>query len=225
MRILLPVLTFHLFVAFSSFGVEVKTISPDKKNLITVKLNAEKDNSLFYSVANQGNILIADSPLGMTFENQEPFQAGLQIVSAQQKEVNEPWKPVYGERNQYSNHYNESTINLKEIKTPFRSLSIVVRAYNEGVAFSYIITTDHPVTITSELTGFQFKKDYTSWIAGKAQAKYLKGTISKTGKGCERPYVIEIAENKYIALGEAALTDHARMKFDRSEKDSLLLLA
>ena len=91
MRILLPVLAFHLFVVFSSFGVEVKTISPDKKNLVLVKLNPEKDNSLFYSVANQGNIIIADSPLGMTFENQEPFHAGLQIVSAQKKEVNEPW--------------------------------------------------------------------------------------------------------------------------------------
>ena len=225
MRILLPVLAFLLFVVFSSFGVEVKTISPDKKNLITVKLNPEKDNALFYSVANQGNIIIADSPLGMTFENQEPFQAGLKIVSAQQKEVNEPWKPVYGERNQYSNHYNETTINLKEIKTPFRSFSIIVRAYNEGVAFRYVVPIDHQMTIISELTGFQFKKDYTSWIAGKAQAKYLKGTVSKTGKGCERPYVIEIAENKYIALGEAALTDHARMKFDRSDNDSLLILA
>ncbi len=225
MRILLPVFAFYLLNAFCSFGVEVKIISPDKKNIVIVKLNPEKDNSLFFSVANQGNIIIADSPLGMTFESQVPFQAGLKIVSAQKKEVNEPWKPVYGERNQYSNYYNETTINFKEIKTPFRSFSVVVRAYNEGVAFKYVVQSGHPLTITSELTGFQFKKDYTSWIAAKAQAKYLKGSVSKTGKGCERPYVIEIAENMYVALGEAALVDHARMKFDRSEKDSLLILA
>lgn len=52
----------------------------------------------------------------------------------------------------------------------------------------------------------------------------MKGSISKTGKGCERPYVIEMDQNRYIALGEAALVDNARMKFDRADKDSLLLL-
>jgi alpha-glucosidase len=79
--------------------------------------------------------------------------------------------------------------------------------------------------ITRELTGFKFNSDYTSWIADKAQAKYIKGSISKTLNGTERPYVIEINQNRFIALGEAALTDYARMKFSRSATDSLLLVA
>ena len=156
MRILLPFLAFHLLIVFSSYGVEVKTNSPDKKNTVIVKLNPEKDNALFYSIVIQGNIIIADSPLGLAFENQVPLHTKLQIVSSPQKEVNEPWKPVYGEKNQYSNHYNETTLNLKEINTPFRNFSVVVRAYNEGIAFRYQVQTEQPVTITHELTGFQF---------------------------------------------------------------------
>jgi len=225
MKIFLLFLAFHLMLFFSSFGVEVKTQSPDKKILVVLKLDQKKDNSLFYSITNQGNTIIADSPLGLAFENQEPLQAKLQIVLMTQKEVNEPWKPVYGEKNLYQNHYVESTVNLKETSSPFRNFAIVVRAYNEGIAFRYEVRNEQPVTLTKELTGFRFTNDYLSWIAPKAQAKYLKGSISKTGKGCERPYVIEIADKKFIALGEAALVHHARMKFDRSEKDSLLIVA
>ncbi len=225
MKILLPIFASLFLCAFCSYGTEVKTQSPDKKNFLIVKLNPEKNNSLFYSIEKQGIIIIADSPLGLAFENQLPLSNNLLLISTQKREVDEPWKPVYGEKNRYSNHFNETTLNFKESKAPFRSFSVIVRAYNEGVAFRYVVASEQPVTITQELTGFRFEKDYTSWIAYRAQAKYFKGSISKTGKGCERPYVIEMAEKLYIALGEAALTDNARMKFDRSENDSLLILA
>jgi len=225
MKILLSLLIFHLLFGFCVFGIEIKTSSPDKKNSVIIKLSDGKENTLVFSVTNQGNILIADSPLGIAFENEPSLQTNLRLVSKQQKEVNQPWKPVYGEKNQYSNHYTETTINLKEVNTPLRSFAVIVRAYNEGIALRYAVQNDHEMTISQELTGFKFKKDYTSWITDKAQGKYFKGSVSQTGKGCERPYVIEITQNLTIALGEAALVNHARMKFDRSAKDSLLVLA
>ena len=225
MKIFLSLITVLSFIVIPSIANQVKTKSPDQKNIMIVKLDPKKDNTIYYSLVNQGNTIITDSPLGLTFENELPILTKLEIVSVQQKEVNDPWTPVYGEKNQYPNRYNETTINLKEVKSPGRNFSILVRAYNEGIAFRYNVQADHPVTVTGELTGFQFKKDYTSWIAPMAQAKYTKGSISKTGKGCERPYVIEVSDQLYIALGEAALVVHSRMKFNRSEKDSLLLLA
>ncbi len=225
MRIFFPIFTVLSFYVLPCWAIEVKTQSPDQKNSMIVKLNPKQDNAISYSIINQSNTIIADSPLGLTFENELPIQSKVEIISVQQKEVNEPWTPIYGEKNQYPNRYNETTINLKEVKSPGRNFSILVRAYNEGIAFRYNVQTDHLITVTRELTGFQFKKDYPSWITATAQAKYIKGSISKTGKGCERPYVIEVSDKLYIALGEAALTDYSTMKFDRSEKDSLLILA
>lgn len=204
---------------------EVKVISPDKKTVLTIDTKLKKDDRLSYAITHQGTLLIAPSPLGLEFENENALSVNLDIVSVNQKLIKLSWKPVYGERNIYPDNYSEAIIHFKENSTPFRSFSITCRVYNEGVAFRYNVKTDKPVTITHELTGFQFTKDYTSWIAGNAQAKYVKANISKTGNGCERPYVIEINQNRFIALGEAALTDHARMKFSRSATDSLLLVA
>jgi len=200
---------------------EVKILSPDKKIALIIRT----DNSLHYSISYLDAPVVINSPLGLEFENEKPISENLTIVSVKRKLVSEKWAPVYGEKNIYSNYYNEVTIQFKEHKEPYRLFSVTSRIYNEGVAFKYNIATGKQITITGELTGFKFPKDYISWIAGAAQAKYSKGSISKTVKGTERPYVIEMSQNRFIALGEAALVDHARMKFNRSAKDSLMLVA
>ncbi|MEJ2903477.1 glycoside hydrolase family 97 protein [Pedobacter panaciterrae] len=200
---------------------EVKVLSPDKKTVLIFSTG----NSLSYSISYAGVQVIANSPLGLEFENDNPLSENLAIVSAKRKLVNEQWNPVYGEKNTYSDNYNEVTIQFKEHKEPFRLFSVTSRVYNEGVAFKYNVPATKQVIVSRELTGFKFTKDYPSWITGAAQAKYSRGNISKTVNGTERPYVIEMEQNRFIALGEAALVDHARMKFSRSAKDSLMLVA
>ena len=127
MRILIRVLAFHLLFASLSFGSELKTKSPDNKNVLIIKINSQKENALFYSVASQG-IIIKDSPLGLVFENEPALFNNLQIISSSKKVVNEPWIPLYGEKKEYGNHYNETTVNFKESKTPFRNFSLIIRA-------------------------------------------------------------------------------------------------
>ena len=204
---------------------EIKVLSPDKKIELTITTSLKNENTLGYAVSYQGSPIIGNSPLGLEFENERPLAEDLTMVSVKEKMVKENWKPVYGEKDNYLNYYKEVTVWFKEHKAPYRSLSMTLRVYNEGVAFKYNIQTDKQVTITRELTGFKFTKDHPSWIAGNAQSKYRKGSISKTGNGTERPYVIEMDQNRFVALGEAALVDHARMKFNRASKDSLLLVA
>jgi alpha-glucosidase len=128
--------------------------SLDQKTAVVFQIDAQKGNSAFYSVSNQGEIILDESPLGFEFENQKALQSNLRIVSVQRKSVNTFWKPVYGERKQYPDHYNEMVIQLEESILPMRKFSITFRAYNEGVAFKYFIQTNNPVTISRELTGF-----------------------------------------------------------------------
>ncbi len=221
----LSLLTFGCFLSLAVHSQDMAISSPDGNTIVTFKIDVQKENAVFYSVKNKGQAILGESPLGLEFENQKALQANLRILSVKRKTVNTTWKPVYGEKNKYPDHYNEVLIQLKESNAPGRQFSITCRAYDEGVAFKYTINTNKAVTISRELTGFQFDKDYTSWIAHRAQAEYKKGSISQTGSGCERPYVIKMDSDRYVALGEAALVNNARMKFDRSGKDSLLLVA
>lgn len=204
---------------------EIKILSPDEKIALTITTGLKKNKALSYAVSYQGKPIIENSPLGLEFEDEMTLSVDLAILSVKEKIVKENWKPVYGEKDNYLNYYKEVTVQFKENKIPNRLFSMTLRVYDEGVAFKYNILTDKQVTITRELTGFKFAKDHPSWIAGSAQSEYRKGNISKTAKGTERPYVIEVNKNCFIALGEAELVNHARMKFNRSPKDSLLLVA
>ena len=213
------------FLSLVVHSQNVVVSSPNGNIIVTFRIDAQNDNAFFYSVKNKNKVILGESPLGFEFENQEPLLKNLRIQSVKRNVVNTDWKPVYGEKNKFPDHYNEALIQMKESKAPGRKFSITCRVYDEGVAFKYTINTNKPVTISRELTGFQFDKDYTSWIAHRAQAEYKKGSVSQTGTGCERPYIIKIDSDKFIALGEAGLVNNARMKFDRSGKDSLLLVA
>lgn len=215
------------FIAISQLvkAKEVKISSPDNKIVLTLSTEMQNKSALNYTITFKGNVLIAASPLGLEFEGEDPLSAHLEIVSASQKLVKDTWKPVYGEKNIYADHFRNVVIQFKENTKPFRSFSMDFRVYNEGVAFEYNIDTKRQVTISRELTGFRFTQDHPSWIARESQASYIKGTVSKTPNGSERPYVIETGPKSFVALGEAALTDYAQMKFDRSPKDSLLITA
>jgi alpha-glucosidase len=213
------------FITFSQFvqAKDIKISSPDNKIVLTLSTEMQNKSTLNYTVMFKGKVVIAASPLGLEFDGEDPLSGGLEIVSVSQKLIKDTWKPVYGEKNAYTDHYRNVTIQFKESTKPFRSFSMDFRLYNEGVAFQYNIETKKQVTITRELTGFRFTQDHPSWIARESQASYIKGSVSKTPNGSERPYVIEVNPNCLVALGEAALTNFAQMKFDRSPKDSLLI--
>jgi alpha-glucosidase len=224
MKKLIPIVLF-LFLSLIVRAKEIKILSPDKGIELTLNAGTTSKPGLNYSVKFKGRVVLAASPLGFAFEHELPLSKGLELVSANEKLNNTSWKPVYGERNSYRDLYRTVTIQLKETTKPFRSFSIDCRVYNEGLAFRYNINTSKPLTITRELTGFQFTEDHPSWIAQHAQASYVEGKISKTMNETERPYVIKIRPGCFVALGEAALTDYTQMRFSRSATDSLLLLA
>ena len=49
------------------------------------------------------------------------------------------WKPVWGEYDRIRDHYNELTVDLREVTAPRRTLRVVFRAYDDGVGFRYVL--------------------------------------------------------------------------------------
>lgn len=223
-KIIIPIVLLT-FLTFMVRAKDVKVLSPDKRIELTLSTGTGNKPGLNYSVMFNKRVVLAASPLGFEFEHERPLSDHLELVSVKEKLVNTTWKPVYGERSSYPDLYQCVTLQFKEKTNPFRSFAIDCRVYNEGLAFRYNISTSKPLTITRELTGFQFTQDHPSWIAQHSQASYIAGSVSKTIKETERPYVIKIQPDCFVALGEAALTDFTQMRFSRAATDSLLVLA
>jgi beta-glucosidase len=168
-----------------------------------------------YSVSYKGDIVIAESKLGLELEK-GPLKEGLKIVKQTESSGDTTWKPVYGERNSIRDYYNQVEVQLKEEDAPHRLITLTFRAYDQGVAFCYTIPKQQGmdrVTILRESTEFRFLADHTAWAVYSAQGNYEKVKLSRIKRGCERPLTIRLADDIYLALAEARLVDYARMKF------------
>jgi alpha-glucosidase len=213
-----------LFAIISCKQNNIVTVqSPD--NNIQLKFGINELSEVFYSVEYKKDTFILPSFLGFQVEGEPEIGKNLEIVSTSETEVNQSWNPVYGERSEVLDNYNQVKIHLKETDTPEREFEISFRVYNEGVAFNYTILPwagKKSLVIQDELTEFNLSKNYESWVADRAQSEYRKQKINSIEKPAERPLVIE-AENNFIALGEAKLIDFARMKFLAGEKENSLV--
>lgn len=167
-----------------------------------------------YSVSYKGEIVVAESRLGLELEDGRLGDGMEQTVLSTGRHDTE-WKPVYGERSTIRDCYNEVEIQLKEIEAPHRVLNLTFRAYDKGAAFCYTIPKQQGldrVTIAKEATEFRFLADHTAWAVYSAQGKYEKVVLSQVKRGCERPLTIQVTDEVYLAVAEARLVDYARMK-------------
>jgi alpha-glucosidase len=192
--------------------------SPDGRFVVTVDVRDDGDGKgrLFYSVSWRGQPVVTASRLGFALKDGPALDGGFKVVRLDRGSHDGTWKPVYGERGSYRDHYNQLVTALQETEAPRRLLNVTFRAYNEGAAFCCTLPKQpamERVSIAKENTEFRFAADHTTWAVYSAQGNYAKVPLSQVKTGCERPTVVRVADDCYAALGEARLVDYARMKF------------
>lgn len=199
----------------------VRVQSPDGKTKVVFGINDSM--KMYYSVNYEDSTIILPSRLGFQIKEEADFGGQPEIISFSEIEVNKTWRPVYGERAEIPDHYNEVKILLQGKQMPECKFEITFRIYNEGLAFKTTFLS-HPknssFTIEKEFTEFKLNNNFTCWASERAQSEIQKKTINELKQPVERPLLIE-AGNNFIALGEAKLIDFARMKFIGEDDNSL----
>ncbi len=212
---------FQLFSCARQSSVSV--FSPEGRT--EVKIAFDDSSQLFYSVFFEDSILILPSLLGFEIEGEMVLGKKPEIISVEKTTINQTWKPVYGERSEVKDHYNQVNILFRETAPPQREYEMSFRVYNEGVAFNYTFLTHtggNKLTLQKELTEFRLTGNQYAWVSDRAQSEYRKVPVSEIEQPAERPLVIETG-NLFLALGEAKLIDFSRMKFLAGERENSLV--
>jgi alpha-glucosidase len=185
--------------------------SPSKS--LSAKIVTE-DSGLILKLSNSNNHVVTCNLGKFVFDKDDSWNTYL-IKGVKHTSKDEVWKPVYGEKSVISDKYNEVEITLADKDYPEKTIQLICRAYNEGIAFRYKFdkNTSSDLLLTREFTSFNFDYDYEAWVTDRAQGIYKKKKISEINIACERPLVIKKNDTSFLALGEAALVDYARMKF------------
>lgn len=132
-----------LFVVTYSGRLMAQTVDSPNGDIRIEFSSVERLNYLegtpMYAVSYKGKPFLLPSRLGFDVLGTAEIKSFLKVTDVLRDERRSTWKPVYGERSEYPDNYNEMTVVLEESLPPHRKLRIVFRAYNEGIAFRYEI--------------------------------------------------------------------------------------
>jgi alpha-glucosidase len=212
-----------LFVIMSGFGVSrtagdsagaLRVTSPDGSVEVVFSL---RRGAPHYRIDYKGRPLILPSALGFTFRNKAPLLDGFVIGSAETGSYDETWHPVWGQRSEICNKYNELRIVLSQEKSGGREMAVVFRVYDDGLGFRYEIPRQRGIEdfeIMSEKTQFAFAGDHSVWYIpadlDSYEYLYRHAPLSKV-KAVATPVTMETEDGLCISVHEAALTDYPEM--------------
>lgn len=90
-----------------------------------------------YSVSFKGKILAEDSKLSLEFKESGEFGRNLTVDKPDYRSIDETYELVVGKTKTARNFCNEVNISLAEKEAPCRKVNLVVRVFNDGIAFRY----------------------------------------------------------------------------------------
>ncbi len=200
-----------IFLCLAGHGEPLDVVSPDGNLKITVGKDAT--HNPVWSVEWNGRDILLSSELGLVLSDGTHLGAGFEVAETHTVNQDATWQPVYGERSEIRDNYNELSVTL-DGKGAIE-LILRFRAYNEGAAVCYELPeqdTLEEFTIKKELTQFRFAGNHRCYPVYSAQGVYQSTTLDKIKPGCERPLTIVVDDSAYAAVAEARLVNYARMR-------------
>lgn len=201
---------FLSLISLTVTGQPISKLASPSGNL-SAEITVNKDGAKV-NLSNKSGSIIETNAFQFTFEK-NIVEGEWLITNQQTASQNQTWTPVYGEKKTIADIYNELTLSLTSAGNN-KNAEIIIRLYDEGLALKYQFdNTDFwGSTITSEQTSFTFNNDCEIWATNNAQTPYSKIKISDLKGEIDRPLVVKVNDQTYLALGEAGLVDFARMK-------------
>jgi alpha-glucosidase len=177
-----------------------------------------KNGRPFYRVMRQRQEIIKPSRLGFIFKDAPSLAENFKIASKETRSVDETWTQPWGEKKDIRNHYKELRINLIETSELSRKMTVVFRAYDDGIGFRYEILGQPGLDdfeIMDELTEFALAGDHRAWWIGAYQWNRYEFLDQQSPVSALdtviTPLTMEAADGLCLSIHEAALTDYASM--------------
>jgi alpha-glucosidase len=177
---------------------------------------------LAYRVSFHGKPVIEWSKLGLLLEGSPALGPAVRIESSQPSSQDETWTSVQGKANPIRNHYNAVAVQTVETSAGGRRLTMEARAYDDGVAFRYVVPEQPSVKelrILNESTEFRFSKDASTFslISRGFQTSNEDDYHELTIDGLHPEYLVnlpvllEVPGIAWVGLTEADIEDYASL--------------
>jgi alpha-glucosidase len=214
--------------ARDAFAQALTVKSPDGKLVVSFSMKRlpapyAPGERPYYRVSFEGREMLTDSPLGLMFDGAPALDHDLTVKSSSTDSHDSSWQNTVNDNRTVRDHYNELTVHLEEAAQGMsagRRFDIVFRAYNEGIAFRYVLPQQPALqhfVLSNEDTGFYFARpaaafalkldSFTTAYEDEFQ-KMALGEINPSAL-IGMPLLAEVQHGPWVAITEADLEDYA----------------
>ena len=189
---------------------------------------ASQGGDLVYSVFFRGKPVIEPSRLALALAEQSLLGSNVRIVAASDSTLDETYSLVTGKATPVRNSCHAVILDLQEDSGSKRQFRIEARAYDDAVAFRYVVPKQAALTqfrLASEHTEFRLADDATAYalmlpnFRSMYESEFIKlpasalanqgGVASRVLLGC--PLLLELPGVAWVAITEADLRDYSSM--------------
>ena len=129
--------------------------SPDGRLEITIRTGQE---GLAYSLSDEGRILISESPISVTLSDGTKWDGKGRLSGVTRRSSDQTLASDIYRRALIRDKYNEMTLK-------YRGYSLVVRAYDNGVAWRFVSGLRSDYIVKEELASFVFPEDWEAYFS------------------------------------------------------------
>ena len=234
------------FCGADAAAAALRVASPDGRLVLGFETAAQ---GMRWSLARDGRELVKPSRLGVAFAVGSPLEKGaerlaeMRVRNVRRASADTTWTTRLSRRETVRDHFNEMAVELEESEARVvrvglgqtaverlpRRLTLVFRAYDEGVAFRYAFPEQAAFdgfALTDELTEWRFAADAQAWTTAYATARdpqeepFSKSPLAAVDprKFVGMPVLVE-TDGATLALCEASLSGWAGLCFRAGAPD------
>ena len=187
-----------------------------------------------YSVSFRGKPIIVSSGLGIELSGSPGLGRDSTIEGIETRSINESYHQHPGKRSRVVNHCEETVVTLRERAAPSSRWEIILRAYDDGVAFRYRFPAQKGwdgLAITGERTRIRMPGNALAYalplrgFTTSHEARYQHKAVAEIPADwlLGLPLLAELPDVGWLAVLEANLTDYAGMYLAREAESGAVL--
>lgn len=220
------IIPIFLFICSALHAQQIEIFSPDSILKFTLKVSL---NDIKYDISRNQRILIENSSLGSNFDS-GVFRENLKVGKVIKQTIDETYELITGKVKYARDYCNQMIIPLQENSSKGRIVNLVVRAYDDGIAFRYEFPKQenwNSYIMFEEKTQFRIKgnpKILLMFLPGyisshEALYKYLRYDDIPENNLIEMPVTMEFFDGLYMSITEAAIIDYPGMYLSKENSN------
>ncbi len=219
-----------VLTAFEEKPIQPEIRSPNGQ--IVFRLEEGPDGNWCYDLYYGKVPVLMNSPLGLVTDTVDFSSGGVKLAGENRRHVQETYRIGGAQTEPYSVRANEWTVDFAKNNAV---MQLQIRAYDDGIAFRYVIPGTGRQVVLGEESGFRLPPDAIGWLADYVphyEAVYEPHAIREIGEGpYMMPALFSAEDNRFWALITEASVFNSGGGFPASQlvgnqrQDGLLELA